>query len=110
MSQITPVEAITIIAAVAAALVSIINAIANGWGRKAIADVKTEVVTRGERADQQLEHIKELTNGGLHVVKEKLREALDKVDTLTERLAVSAARIDGLERQLRGVEKRKDAV
>ncbi len=74
------VEIITVIAAVSAAVVSIVNAIAAGWGRQAAQ-------ARGERAEQKLDVIHDLTNSNMTALKGQLATALDRIEKLETLLA-----------------------
>lgn len=68
-------EIITVIAAVGAALVSLTNAVAAGWGRR-----RAEV--RHQTVDRKLDEIHTLTNSNLTLVQNKLKDALVRIDRL----------------------------
>jgi hypothetical protein len=99
---------LTLIAAVTGAVVAIINAIANGWGRKEVRAaavavrselvtqakvVKTELVAqsnsvrkeladRGDRGEKKLDEIHQLTDGNLSKVQKQLAAALARIENL----------------------------
>jgi hypothetical protein len=79
----TTIEVVTVIAAVAAAIVTIVNAVAAGWGRSAASKERQEI---GARTDHKLDEIHTLTNSNLTNVKEQLATALDRIEKLEQLL------------------------
>lgn len=80
-------ELLTLIAAGAAALVTIVNAIANGWGRKDARAAADAASVKLDTADKKLDQIHVLTNSNLAAVQDKLKEALGRIDRLEQLLA-----------------------
>lgn len=82
----TTVELVTLIAAAAAAIVSMINAVANGWGRAAVKQqlesVRTDTLHQGEIANTKLDVIHTLTNSNMTELKRQLSVALERIEKL----------------------------
>lgn len=92
----TPPELLITISAITAAVVSIINAIAAGWGRKIIeqkaSEVKSELVTRSIQVDNKLSEIHKLADGNLSLLQTQLVEAFERITKLETLLARSIDR------------------
>jgi ribosomal protein L7/L12 len=78
----TTPDIVIVVTVTATAFVTVINAVAAGWGRQAAKD-------RGERAEQKLDVIHDLTNSNMTALKQQLAAtglqlaaALDRIDKL----------------------------
>lgn len=96
MSNITTPEIILIITTIGSVVVNVVAAVANGWGRRAtnrhVADVKTELVARDDKASDKLEHIKELANGTLATLRAELQLARAEIVALKQALLAAQGR------------------
>jgi hypothetical protein len=72
-------ELLTVIAAVTAAIVTVINAIAGGWGRSA---AKMQAAADQAESVGKLDQIHQSTNGNLTKVNSQLDTALSRIDKL----------------------------
>ncbi len=96
--MITPGESILLVAAIAQAVVTIIKAIADGWGRAAVkADVERARVDLADKSARiadvtngKLDQIHELTNSNLTALKAQLAAALARIDHLETLLSHQA--------------------
>ncbi len=70
---------VTVIAATAAALVSVVNALAAGWGRQEARRVAATASTK-------LDEIHELTNSNMTALKGQLATALARIEALESKL------------------------
>lgn len=84
---------IILISSTAAAVVSIVNAVAAGWGRKATQDARADLVERAVNTDTKLNQIHETTNG-------TLTKATDRLETANDRILELQRQIQSLQTML----------
>lgn len=81
-------EIVTVIAASATALVTVVNAVGTYWGRK-VRTAKAEaghqdLVTRADQAATKLTEIKTLANGTLAALRQQLADAVARIAVLEQ--------------------------
>jgi hypothetical protein len=92
---VTAGEWLILVTAGTSGMVSIVNAIATGWGRAAgrqAAQANHEdLVARAEDASDKLDEIHVLTNSNLSDLKVQLAEAKERIDSLEKILTTQLA-------------------
>lgn len=83
---------VVIISAVAAALVSIVNAVSAGWGRQ-------EARYSAAQATVKLDQIHELTNSNMTALKAQLQAALDRINALEFKLTTAVNSVAEADRE-----------
>jgi len=86
-SGITAGEIVIIITTTASAIVTVINSISAGWGRKEMRSKVEEITSKTDINSNKLDVIHESANGNLGAVQSQLDEALTLIADLQRQMA-----------------------
>ena len=75
-------EMVMMIGLATTSIVSIINAVAGGWGRAAVHEARKELERRDDVQSVKLDAIHDQTDGHLSAITEQLKTANDRIDKL----------------------------